>query len=165
MSNAEQMLEINVPKDKVRILYVDDEENNLTAFKATFRRNFTIFTAISGAEGRKVLETENINIIITDQRMPEMTGVEFLSSILPVYPEPIRILLTGFADIEAVINAINQGQVYRYVTKPWDPKELAITIMNAFEIFRLRRENEQLTKDLMEANEKMEFMLRQSLLS
>lgn len=165
MSNAEQMLEINVPKDKVRILYVDDEENNLTAFKATFRRNFTIFTAISGAEGRKVLDTENINIIITDQRMPEMTGVEFLSSILPVYPEPIRILLTGFADIEAVINAINQGQVYRYVTKPWDPKELAITIMNAFEIFRLRRENEQLTKDLMEANEKMEFMLRQSLLS
>jgi len=165
MSTAEQMLEINVPKDQVRILYVDDEENNLTAFKATFRRNFTIFTATSGAEGRKILDAEQVNIIITDQRMPEMTGVEFLASILPVYPEPIRILLTGFADIEAVINAINLGQVYRYVTKPWDPKELALTIMNAHEIFHLRRDNEQLTKDLMEANDKMEFMLRQSLLS
>jgi response regulator RpfG family c-di-GMP phosphodiesterase len=165
MTSVENSLKVQVDKDKVRILYVDDEENNLTAFKATYRRDFTVFTAISGSEGRLVLEQEEINIIITDQRMPHMTGVEFLASILPDYPQPIRILLTGFADIEAVINAINLGQVYRYITKPWDAKELMITILNAYEIWYLRQENVQLTKDLLEANDKMEFMLRQSLLS
>lgn len=158
---------VNVAIDKanVRILYVDDEENNLNSFKATFRRDFTVFTAISGEEGRRILDNEDINIIITDQRMPNMTGVEFLESILPIYPKPIRILLTGYADIEAVINAINKGQVYKYITKPWDAKDLAVTILNAYEVWYLRKENEKLTQELLEANEKMEFMLRQSLLS
>ncbi len=165
MSSVDHSLKVPLEKEKVRILYVDDEENNLTAFKATFRRDFTVFTALSGAEGRVILDKEDINIIVTDQRMPQMTGVEFLASILPDHPKPIRILLTGFADIEAVINAINLGQVYRYITKPWDAKELMISIMNAYEIWHLRQENEQLTQDLLEANEKMEFMLRQSLLS
>jgi response regulator RpfG family c-di-GMP phosphodiesterase len=165
MSNTDASLNVSVDKNNIRILYVDDEENNLTAFKATYRRTFTVFTALSGKEGREILEKEDINIIVTDQRMPVMTGVEFLASILPVYPKPIRILLTGYADIEAVINAINLGQVYRYVTKPWDAKELMVTILNAYEIWHLRNENEQLTRDLLEMNEKMEFMLRQSLLS
>lgn len=149
----------------IRLLYVDDEQNNLTAFKATFRRDFKVFTAISAAEGKKILDEEEIHILITDQRMPVMTGVEFLESILDDYPDMIRILLTGYTDIEAVIDAINKGQVYRYITKPWDETELRITIKNAFEVYSLKKENKELLKKLKRANEQLEFLLRQNLIS
>ncbi len=149
----------------IHILYVDDEQNNLTAFKATFRRDFKIFTAISAAEGVKVLDEEDIHILITDQRMPVMTGVEFLESILEKYPDMIRILLTGYTDIEAVIDAINKGQVYRYITKPWDETELRMTIKNAFEVYNLKKENKELLIKLKRANEQLEFLLRQNLIS
>lgn len=151
--------------EKIKILYVDDEENNLQAFKATFRRDYKIFLAISAVEARKILEEEEIEIIITDQRMPEETGVEFLESIIPIYKDPIRILLTGYTDIQAVIDAINKGQVYHYLTKPWEEDYLRTVIKNAFEIFTLRRENEKLTEALLKANEQLEFLLRQNLLS
>jgi len=149
----------------IHILYVDDEQNNLTAFKATFRRDFKIYTAISAAEGVKVLDEEDIHILITDQRMPVMTGVEFLESILEKYPDMIRILLTGYTDIEAVIDAINKGQVYRYITKPWDETELRMTIKNAFEVYNLKKENKELLIKLKRANEQLEFLLRQNLIS
>ena len=152
-------------KTKIKVLYVDDEEHNLTAFKATFRREYDVFTAISADEGRAILATENINIIITDQRMPHITGVEFLESIIEEYPEPIRILLTGYTDVSAVIDAINKGQIYRYITKPWDEQDLKVTINNAYEVFYLRKENKELMKSLLKANEQLEFMLRQKLLS
>ncbi len=152
-------------KEKANVLYVDDETNNLIAFKATYRKVYNIFTAESASEGKNILGQENIHIIITDQRMPGVTGVEFLESIIPEYPDPIRILLTGYADIEAVINAINKGQVYRYINKPWDEMELKFVIDNAFEVFSLRRDNLQLTKSLLRANEQLEFILRQKLLS
>jgi len=151
--------------EKIRILYVDDEEHNLQAFRATFRRDYKIFIAISGEEVRKILEQEDIEIIITDQRMPEETGVEFLESIIPHYPSPIRILLTGYTDIQAVIDAINKGQVYHYLTKPWEEDYLRTVIKNAYEVFSLRSENERLTQALIKANEQLEFLLRQNLLS
>ncbi len=153
------------PSEKIRILYVDDEENNLQAFKATFRRDYKIFLAISAKEGLDILKNEDIEIIITDQRMPEMTGVEFLESVIPLYPKPIRLLLTGYTDIQAVIDAINKGQVYHYLTKPWEEDYLRTVIKNAFEIYSLRRENERLTDALLKANEQLEFLLRQNLLS
>jgi len=103
----------------IGVLYIDDEVNNLNSFKAAFRRDFEIFTASSAKEGRKILDSQEIGVIITDQRMPGMTGIEFLESILPVYPDTIRILLTGFSDINAVMDAINRGQVYKYLVKPW----------------------------------------------
>src|SRR5690349_20899166 len=108
--------------DKIGILYVDDEVNNLTAFKATFRSSYNIFTAQSAEEGIKLLEEkiDQIQLIITDQRMPGMTGVEFLASIVEKYPEPIRILLTGYSDIHAVVDAVNKGQIYYYISKPWE---------------------------------------------
>ncbi len=149
---------------KISILYIDDEENNLTAFKATFRRDYKIHLAISAAEGRKLLEKESVDIIITDQRMPDESGVEFLVSILDKYPDPIRILLTGYTDIEAVINAINQGQIYRYITKPWNEQELRMNIENAYEVFSLRKENKELLEKLKKANQQLEFLLRQKLL-
>jgi len=150
---------------KINVLYVDDEENNLTSFRATYRKTFNVHTAISAADGINILENEPINIIITDQRMPEMTGIEFLESILEKYPDPMRILLTGYSDMQAVINAINKGQVYRYITKPWDEHDLRITIEKAYEVYRLREENKELMASLVKANEQLEFMLRQKLLS
>lgn len=151
--------------DKISILYVDDEVNNLQAFRATFRRDYKILLAESAKEGRKLLGEEEINIIITDQRMPEETGVEFLESIIPLYPDPIRILLTGFTDIEAVIDSINKGKVYHYLTKPWEEDYLKTVINNAYEVYALREENKQLTENLLRANEQLEFLLRQNLLS
>src|SRR6201996_9234894 len=134
------------------VLYVDDEINNLNSFKAAFRRDFEIYTASSAKEGRKVLEREEIGVIITDQRMPGETGIEFLESILPIYPDTIRILLTGFSDINAVMGAINRGQVYKYLVKPWADDELKMYIENAIELYNLRKENKDLAVKLKEAN-------------
>lgn len=151
--------------EQINVLYIDDELHNLTAFKASFRRLYNVFTAESAEEGRKILEQNEIHVLITDQRMPQITGIEFLASILDVYPDPIRMLLTGYADISAVIDAINKGQVYRYISKPWDEDELRQSIQTAFEVYTLRKMNRQLTEDLERANDQLEFLLRQKLLS
>jgi len=95
----------------INVLYVDDEQNNLLSFKAAFRREFNVHTAISGHEALEIVKNEDIDIIITDQRMPNMTGVEFLQNVIPIAPNPIRILLTGYSDINAVVDAINKGEV------------------------------------------------------
>lgn len=149
----------------INVLYVDDEQNNLLSFKAAFRREFNVHTAISGQEGLEIVKNENIHIIITDQRMPNMTGVEFLQRVIPIAPSPIRILLTGYSDINAVVDAINKGEVYRYMTKPWDNEFLKTTIRQAYEVFNLRQENLRLIDELSRANEQLEFYLRQKLLS
>ena len=147
------------------ILYVDDEPHNLSAFAATFRRLYKVFTAESAEDGKKILDTEDIQVIITEQRMPKTTGVEFLASILEKHPEPIRMILTGYTDIDAVIDAINKGQVYRYIQKPWMEEDLRINIDKAIEIYTLRKENRELTEKLMVANQQLEFIARQNLLS
>jgi response regulator RpfG family c-di-GMP phosphodiesterase len=159
--------EKKIEKSPIGILYVDDEVNNLSSFKATFRRYYNIYTASSADEGRKVLEenSADIEIIITDQRMPETTGVEFLASIVDKYSDTIRILLTGYSDIQAVIDAVNKGQIYQYISKPWDEQQLKMVIEKAYEVYRLRAENKQLIKSLLRANEQLEFLLRQRLLS
>lgn len=137
-------------KDRIRVLYIDDESNNLHAFKALFRKDYEIFIAESAEEGTKILSQEQVHVIICDQRMPGMTGVEFFESILVKYPHPIRILLTGYTDIQAVVEAINRGQIYRFIDKPWDQQVLAVAIQNAHEIyhtkFLLREQNIQLQK-------------------
>lgn len=149
----------------IHILYIDDEIHNLNAFKASFRRLFTVFTAGSAEDAEKVLEKEEVHVIISDQRMPRVTGIEFFESILDKYPEPIRMLLTGYADINAVIDAINKGQVYKYFSKPWNDEDLRHNIEKAFEVYALRKENKELTAKLLDVNEKLEFLLRQKLIS
>lgn len=144
----------------VGVLYVDDEINNLNSFKAAFRRDFNIYTASSAAEGRKVLDSHEVGVIISDQRMPVTTGIEFLESVLNVYPDTIRILLTGFSDINAVIDAINRGQVYKYLVKPWQNDELRIHIQNAIEIYTLRKENKELNYKLQMANMELETLAK-----
>lgn len=133
---------------KFNILYVDDEEFNLTSFKAIFRRDYNVFTATSGKLGLEILKQNEIHLIITDQRMPDMTGVEFLESVAEDYMFVRRIIITGFSDIEAIIRAINKGNIYRYITKPWDVNDLKITIQNALNAYKTDRANRDLTIEL-----------------
>ena len=111
----------------INVLYIDDEPHNLLSFKASFRREFCVFTAESAEEGRKILEKIEIHVILSDQRMPGMSGIEFFESILETFPAPIRILITGYTDINAVIDAINRGQVYKYLTKPWNENDIVLS--------------------------------------
>lgn len=149
----------------VKILYVDDEAQNLQSFRANFRRDFTLFTAESGAEALEIFKKEDLNIILTDQRMPNMTGIEFLEEVQKINAEPMRILITGYSDINAVVDAINKGQVYRYLNKPWHYDDFKSTILSAYEVYQLRKENKELLNKLERANEQLEFLLRQKLLS
>jgi response regulator RpfG family c-di-GMP phosphodiesterase len=150
---------------KIHVLYLDDEENNLIAFKASFRRDFTIFTAISAAVAKEILAQNEIHVLITDQLMPVTTGSELLAQAVKDYPDQIRIMLTGFSDMEALKDAINIGQIYCYLQKPWNDDELRSTINKAFSIYKLKREKEELTGKLMTTNEQLEFYLRQKSLS
>jgi response regulator RpfG family c-di-GMP phosphodiesterase len=152
-------------EERIKVLYVDDEVNNLTAFKATFRRDFKIYLAENAMEGLKLLKEHKIEIVLSDQRMPNLTGVEFFEMMREKYPEPMRMLITAYADIEAVVDAINRGQVYRYITKPWDPSDLKLTILQALEVYKLRVENKVLMEELQVANKQLEFIARQKLLS
>lgn len=155
----------DLKNDKISVLYVDDEEHNLMSFKATFRIKYKVYTAISGEEAIKIMDSEPIDIIITDQRMPNMTGVEFLESILDRHPDPMRILLTGYADLNAVIDAVNKGKIFHYLTKPWNEDELDMTIQRAYDIYKLRMDEKELTEKLGVTNSQLEFLLRQQLLS
>ena len=130
--------------EKIKVLYIDDEVINLQAFKATFRRQFDIYLAKSADEGMEVLKNNPIEVVIADQRMPNKTGVDFFESILDIHPNPIRILLTAYSDINAIIDAINKGQVYRYVTKPWSEYDLKLTIENAYQLYLLKEQNNKL---------------------
>jgi len=152
-------------EEKIAVLYVDDEIINLKCFRSSFRRDFNVFTAASAAQGLDVLKENDIQIIITDQRMPVTTGVEFFESILEEYPDPVRILLTGYSDIKAVRDAINKGQIFRYLNKPWRYEDLKKTINQAYDVYKLKKEKEELSNKLMTVNEQLEFMLRQRLLS
>ena len=153
--------------EKPLVLYVDDEEHNLNSFKATYRRDYAIHVASSAAQGLEIIENidEPFEVVISDQRMPETTGVEFLETIKSVSPKSVRMLLTGFADIQAVMDAINKGEVYRYLTKPWDEAYLRRTINDGFELYRLRERNEFKTESLLKINKQLEFLARQGLIS
>lgn len=150
---------------KISVLYVDDEENNLVSFKATFRLKYKVYTAISGAEAIKLVKEKPVDIIITDQRMPQMTGVEFLEEVISVNPDPMRILLTGYADMSAVVDAVNKGKIFHYLSKPWSEEELDNTIQRAYEIYAERKRIKESFSKLEVTNEQLEFLLRQKLLS
>ena len=139
---------------KHTILCVDDEIDNVEALERLFRKKYTVLKATSGKEALQVLDQNPgpLALIITDQRMPEMTGVELLEKTLESHPETVRILLTGYTDLESVIMAVNKGQIFRYLTKPWDPVDLSNTVDHAIERFALGQElavkNAELAKAL-----------------
>ncbi len=130
----------------IRVLFVDDEENNLKAFRSTFRREMDVLIATSGEEALRMLETEEVHVIISDQRMPSMTGSEFLAIARERHPHIMRMLLTGFADLEAVVAAVNNGGIHAYCTKPWDLNDLTLKIRQAYEHYGLRAEKDKLLK-------------------
>jgi len=130
----------------ISVLYVDDEENNLIAFKASFRRHFKVFTALSADEGIKILRDNDIHVLITDQRMPGILGTDFLAQAVKEFPDQIRILLTGFSDIEAIKDAINRGQIYHYLQKPWNDEALKKTIEDAYQIYNLKKKAKRIKR-------------------
>jgi PAS domain S-box-containing protein len=130
--------------ERIKVLYVDDEEGNLTAFRASFRREFDVHTETSGAAAIAFLEKNAVHVVISDQRMPGMTGSAFLAAVRERWPRTARLLLTGFSDIEAVIDAVNFGGIHAYITKPWDPTDLRLRIEQAYEVHSLREERERM---------------------
>lgn len=141
--------------EKICVLYIDDEPNNLLAFQATFRRKYKVLTANSAAEGMGVLTDENVHVIIADQRMPHSTGVEFFQVIRKAHPNPVRMLLTGYTDAEAIVDAINEGEIYRYIKKPWDEIELDNAIKNAYEIYITRDKLNRKVEELQKMNDEL----------
>jgi two-component system, sensor histidine kinase and response regulator len=134
------------------LLCLDDEIDNLDALERIFRKKYTVLKALTPVEAFDHLDQHpQLAVIISDQRMPQITGVEFLEKSIATHPESVRILLTGYTDIDSVIGAVNQGQIYRYLTKPWDPVDLQNTVDQALEKFNLRQELKNKNKDLEKA--------------
>lgn len=155
---------------KYNLLYVDDEQQNLIAFSASFRRHYTIFTALSGKEAIEIMhakqkEGKPIQLLICDQRMPEMTGVTLLEKLLPDFPDTIRMVMTAYSDIESTINAINKGKIYQFITKPWNADELKIIIDNALEYYQLKTENKALQEERVQLLLKAERQAKENLIS
>jgi DNA-binding NtrC family response regulator len=148
-----------------RVLYLDDDQGNLDSFKANFRQEFEVFTATNPVEAYNLIDSERIQIVITDHNMPSMSGVEFLESISKDFPYVQRILLTGFTDLVPVVEAVNKGKVFRILTKPFNMKEIAKMVSEAWDqckdLFEKERQIQQLTRQ----NQQFEFILRQRLLS
>ncbi|MBE9011189.1 response regulator [Pseudanabaenaceae cyanobacterium LEGE 13415] len=137
---SRQFMTLDRPK-KTKMLVVDDEPDNLDLLYRTFRRDFHVLKAESGVHALQLLAEEGeVAVIISDQRMPEMKGTEFLSRTVPKFPDTMRIILTGFTDVEDLVEAINSGQVYKYITKPWDPNELKAVVQRAAETYELLKQ-------------------------
>lgn len=138
--------------NKPKLLFLDDEVDNLDAMERLLRKRFTMFKASTPQDAFSHLDQNpDIAIIISDQRMPLITGTEFLEKSIVTHPDAIRILLTGYTDIESVIEAINKGQIYKYITKPWDPIDLQKNLENAYEKLSLRRELKEKNRALEDA--------------
>jgi CheY-like chemotaxis protein len=138
---------------RARILIVDDEEAILETMAFTFEDDYEVLTATNAQQALEELDAHApVAAVVTDQRMPEMTGVEFLAVVCDRHPNTTRIILTGYADGDAMVRAINEGHVYAYVTKPWEPEELKQLVHRAVELHRLRLQNEHLLEDLKQAN-------------
>lgn len=150
---------------RINVLYLDDEQANLVAFNANFRRDFNVITTTDPGEALRIVESQNIHVVISDHKMPQLTGVQFFERLSITHPDIIRILLTGYTDVQTVIEAINQGQVYRYFAKPMDPEEIRDTIRSAYEFFLASKKTRDTYNRLLRENEQLEFMLRQKLLS
>ena len=133
---------------KYPVLVVDDESDNLDAFRFNFGRSFKLLLASSGEEALALARSEDVAAIVTDQRMPKMTGLELLKAAREVRPDAVGIIVTAFTDVDVLIEAINLGRIYRYVTKPWDSKELRGVLTHAVERFSLVRENRRLAEQL-----------------
>jgi signal transduction histidine kinase len=143
-------------KAKHCLLVVDDEPDLVHSVQDLLRFEYRVLGATRAAEGLQIADREQVHIVMSDQRMPEMTGVEFLKRLRERHPDVVRLLFTAYADIKAVIDAINQGNVYRYITKPWEPPELMAVLRQAAEHYDLLTERKRLLGELQEKNQQLE---------
>ncbi len=145
------------------LLLVHDEPNIVSALKRTLRRDgYRILTANCAEEGLNLLAGNNVGVIISDQRMPQMTGVEFLRKVKELYPKTLRLVLSGYTELESVTSAINEGAIFKFLTKPWDDELLLKNVREAFEYHELEHENQRLARELQSSNDEL-FRLNQSL--
>ncbi len=149
--------------EPVRILCVDDEKNVLRSLERLFMDEYyEILTASSGGEGLELLRTTpGIQLIISDYRMPEMSGVEFLKQVYEAWPDTVRIVLSGYADASAIVSAINEGHIYKFIPKPWNDDELKVAVANAIERYYLVSRNNSLTAELTAKNAELERLLEE----
>jgi len=147
---------------KYNILYIDDEEANLRVFKNAFFRKFNVLTASSALEGLSIIENTDIHLVVTDQRMPEVTGVEFINKAKLLFEGkvlPKFILLTGYSDLEAIMEAVNKGGIWRYLTKPWDQNELKLVLDNALEVYQIELDKLLAETELLESKERLQLAI------
>lgn len=138
------------------VLCVDDEESILNALKRLLRKEgYRLLTATGGKEGLKMLEENKVHIVISDQRMPQMSGIEFLSAVKERYPDTMRIVLTGYTDVDAITESINKGHIYKFWLKPWNDESLKLEIKQALEQYELIQANRELHKKVLEQNEEL----------
>ncbi|MFY0605297.1 MAG: response regulator [Cyclobacteriaceae bacterium] len=162
MELQESRISTRVAKEKkYSLLYVDDEATNLRVFKSNFRKFFKVFITTSPFEAIDILKENDIQVIVTDQRMPEMTGTEFLEKILPDYPDVVKIILTGFTDIEAIKDGINRCGIYKYITKPWNFEEMKGVLDRAMESYQLSIDSEEHVKELEVSNTELERRVKE----
>lgn len=139
------------------LMLVDDEENITSTLVRLLRRDgYNILRANSGKEGLALLEQHRVGVIISDQRMPGMTGTEFLSKVKELYPDTVRIVLSGYTELNSVTDAINRGAVYKFLTKPWEDDLLRANVDEAFRHYGMKMENARLNQEIREANEKLQ---------
>lgn len=138
------------------LLVVDDEPDLVQSVKDLLRFDYKVLTATRASDGLKIMEEEKVHIVMSDQRMPEMTGTEFLSYLRRNFPETVRLLFTAYADLKAVTDAINQGHVYRYISKPWEPDELRSILRQATDHYDLQEERRKLLGEVQEKNRQLE---------
>src|SRR3954469_18995094 len=143
------------PRTKHTLLVVDDEPDVVKSVQDLLRFDYKVLGATRATEGLRLLAQQPVHVVLTDQRMPEMTGVDFLRHLRDTHPDMVRLLVTGYADIRAVIDAINEGNVYRYITKPWEPEELQAVVREAVERYDLLAERRRLMEELKGKNEEL----------
>ncbi len=138
------------------LLLVDDEEGIIASLFRLLRRDgYTILRANSGQEGLALLAQHKVGVIISDQRMPGMTGTEFLGKVKELYPDTVRIVLSGYTELNSVTDAINRGAIYKFLTKPWEDDLLRANVEEAFHRYEMKMENARLAGELREANEEL----------
>ena len=152
-------------KQRITVLYVDDEINALNSFKASFKKYYDIHLAQSAEEAIELMNEITVQIIIADQRMPGTTGTQFLESIVRKFPDPVRILITGFTDVDALKDGINKAQIYHYLEKPWNQEGLKIKIDEAHKIYSLRLNSKIALIKFEKENKILEFYLSQKIIS
>ena len=133
------------------VLVIDDEVRSQEALRRTLEEDFEVFTASSAAEARILMEGQSVQVVLTDQRMPEVSGVEFLKEVRRTWPDTVRIIISGYTDSEDIIAGINEAGIYQYLLKPWHPEQLLLTLKRAAELYRLQQENCQLSVELRAA--------------